>query len=751
VPGDTPYVAEESFPVHIVARPTPEQMPVLMWGVGYGEFEKEIPRLKRIGFTHALGVGADFGKIWDEGKPTLANQESRIPEHRAALDKGLIEGVYACASLSPGRWAREKEELQRVDREGEPYAKHDVCGLLDEVKQFCHNVGASVAQTYGDYPAFDSALIHTEVRGEGNPCFHEHGRAAFREATGLEIPEEVVIKNGVEYGKLPNFPEDRVIEDDDPLYLYYKWYWQHGDGWNALNTALHDGLKSTGREDLWTFHDPAVRVAKVLGTGGGVDYLSQWTYSYPDPIRLATPTDEMLAMVKGSPTPGQDLMKMTQIIWYRSQTAPASEESQEQVAKQSVWEDTEPDAAFLTISPMQLREAFWTKIARPIKGIMYHGWQSLVPTDSTSGYRYTHPETQHELTRLVHEVVQPLGPTLRQVPDVQADVAVLQSFASEMFARRGTYGWAHTWIGDMYLILQWAHLQTEILYDETVMEQGLDAYKVLVMPDCEVLTRGVVERVKAFQANGGIVVGDERTCPAITPDITLSVYERTKKADEDKAALQALAAELRGTLDARYQRYADTGNPEVVPRVRRYGTTDYLFLINDNREYGSYVGHYGLVMEQGLPSDATVTVARGAGHVYDLVSGQEVAATVADWKLTMDVHLEPGGGRLLMIAEEPIADVVIEAPEAVSLGEALKVSVTVTGEDGEALDAVVPLMVEIIDPDGQPMEFSGSYGAVGGTVEVTYDTAPNDRPGMWEVRVREPASRKVGRKYVRVR
>ena len=57
-----------------------------------------------------------------------------------------------------------------------------------------------------------------------------------------------------------------------------------------------------------------------------------------------------------------------------------------------------------------------------------------------SGYRYTNPQTQHELRRLVKEVVEPLGPTLMQVPDRKSDVAYLESFASQMFARRGTYG-----------------------------------------------------------------------------------------------------------------------------------------------------------------------------------------------------------------------------------------------------------------------------------------------------------------------
>ena len=54
------------------------------------------------------------------------------------------------------------------------------------------------------------------------------------------------------------------------------------------------------------------------------------------------------------------------------------------------------------------------------------------------------------LARLIHEVVQPLGPTLLQTPAVKSDVAFLESFASEMFARRGTFGWCGGWGGDAY-------------------------------------------------------------------------------------------------------------------------------------------------------------------------------------------------------------------------------------------------------------------------------------------------------------
>jgi hypothetical protein len=44
--------------------------------------------------------------------------------------------------------------------------------------------------------------------------------------------------------------------------------------------------------------------------------------------------------------------------------------------------------------------------------------------------------------------------------------------------------------------------------------------------------------------------------------------------------------------------------------------------VNDRREYGDYVGHHKLVMEDGLPTDAVLTL-RPPGHVYDLVAGRK--------------------------------------------------------------------------------------------------------------------------------
>jgi len=717
-----------------------------MWGVGQGAVVKEIPRLKEIGFTHCLGLGADFGAIWEAGKPTLAAKSETVADARRALNEALANDIGVVAQLSPGHWLKERKDLQRVDRKGQPYKRSDVNAALPGLAEFCQNVGASVAQTYGAFPAFQAALIDTEVRDGSQVSFSTFDQERYRKVSGRDIPSEVTGKNGVDWHKLKDFPADRIIPDNYPLLQFYRWFWTEGDGWNGLHSAVHRGLKSTGRADLWTWFDPAVRTASISGSGGGVDVLSQWTYSYPDPIRLGMPVDELFAMADLA-NPPQRVMKMTQLIWYRSQTAPAAAGTN---ALANPWDDHDPDAAYITIAPMHLREAFWTKIARPVRGIMYHGWQSLVPTGSTGGYRFTHPDTQHELRRLIKQVVEPLGPTLLQVPDRRSDVAFLESFASQMFAQRGSYGWSHGWGGDAYLILHHARLQPEVLYDETVLKRGLEGYLVLVLADCDVLTAGVAKRIKEFQARGGLVIADERLAPGIKADLTIPSYTRTRKPVADKSELLARAAALRKALDGRYTRLADTDDANVIPRCRQAGTSDYVFLVNDHREFGDYVGQHGLVMENGLPSKATLTLRRARGHVYDLVAGREVGTTAVDGQLRLPLDLGPCEGRVFMVTDEAIGNVEISGPAAAKLGESSPCSVVVKSAGGKRIDAVVPLHIEIADPSGRLAEFSGYYGAVAGKLDLKLDLARNDSPGLWRVRATELASRSTTSHYIRV-
>jgi hypothetical protein len=713
--------------ITIAARPLPHTMPVIMWGGGDDNVVKEI------GFTHQLHYPANLRRIWEQGANATAMSPKETLEVRQRYDRMFALGLGAVAYLSPGRYVgTDHPEFNRINRQGKRLSNAN--GLFPRVQQYAYDTGSAVARTFGDLPALQSALVHTEIRDHTEVSLHDIDKAAYRKFSGQEIPEAAVGKRGVAYQTIKGFPKDRIVADNDPLLRYYSWFWKRGDGWYDLNTQVDKGLKSTGRKDIWTFFDPAVRTPSVYGATGEVDYLSQWTYTYPEPEKIGLATDELAAMAAGADKP-QDIMSMTQIIWYRSQTAPLRRPEQGPIANQPAWEKQFPDAQFITISPDILSESLWLKLSRPVKGILYHGWGSLA--GSHRSYRLTNTEARPRLTKLIHDVVQPLGPTLLQVPDAPTDVAFLESFASQMFANRGTWGWGNSWAADAYLISRYAALQPRIVYDETIVQQGLDAYKVLFLTDCDVLSQSVADNIRKWQQRGGIVVGDNRLAPGIEPDILLSSFKRTNQSDQDKTTLLQKAAELRKQLDEFYDRAVDSSNPEVLVRQRRFGNSDYVFVANDHRTFGDYVGQYKRVMEKGLPSTTTIVLNRPRGIVYDLMRRQAVPTTAVGNKLRFNVALGPGEGTAFMVTDVPVGTLQITAPAQVQRGKSLDLRLRLSGANRKPMSAVVPIKLSIRDPQGRESERSGYYGAANGQLAVTLDIAANDAAGQWQIEATE--------------
>lgn len=747
--GSQSTYREETLRVALVGRPLPYRMPVVMWGMGSpASVIEELPRLQELGFTQCLGFWTDYDAIWKAGKPVTPNSPNNIAYAdtvRAMFDTALANNFNIAASLSPGAYLKKKPELARLNRQGKPYARSDANAALPGLAEFSENVGKSVARTYGQHPAFTAALLNTEVRDDSEVSFSEQDFAAYRKATGQEIPKDITNKRGLSWQSLKDFPKDRILSDDDPRLKFLYWFWTEGDGWNNFHTALHRGLKSELPKDkkFFTWFDPAIRAASVPGSGGGVDVLSQWTYTEPSPLRLGYFTDELFALAGLAPQKPQ-VMKMTQLFWYRSTSAPIRKGTAH-IA--SPFDDHDADAAYISIAPMHLRGSFWTKLSRPISGLMYHGWGSLVPTDGTHAYKYTQPDLQTEFRRLHHDVLEPLGPTLLQVPARRSDVAFLDSFTSQMFARRGSFGYAND---EAYLTLLHAQLQPEVVFEDTIRRKGLAGYKVLVLADCDVLPASVAAKIRDFQKQGGLIIGDPNLAPGIKPDVVMAKFTRTRKAAADKAAILANAAELRKALDAHYQCYAETNNPEIVTVVRAAGTSDYVFVINDHREAGTYVGQHGLVLDAGLPSAGTLTLRRGNVRVYDLTTRREVPTTVRDGFTQWPVTLGPCDGNVFLVTDRPIAAVQVALPKESPLGQTLTCGITITDAGKTPVDAVVPVRVTITDPNGRPAEYSGYYGAASGQLKLKLQPATNDTPGIWTVAVQELASGLRSTGYIRV-
>ena len=743
--------AEARFSFTVIRRPNANRFPVLMWG---SVPDATLPRLAELGFTAVFAAGADFKHLWDNPESTDSHDFDSNPSLRQSIATSIENimgaGMEAAANFSPGMWMiYNRPELTRIMRDGSRLNPNrpDICPLLPEVKPFCVRATEALKRTYAQFPPFTMVNLHTELRDNAQPCFHPVDIEAYRKATGQEIPPEVIRKDIVNYKTLPGFPADRIVPDDHPVLTYFRWYWKEGDGWVALNSAMHDAIKKA-RPDILTWHDPAVRVAPVYGSGGRLDMIGNWSYTNPDPIRIGLTTEELLTMAQGR----QKVFQMIQAIWYRSRTAPKDRRvATERAGAANPWDDHDPDADYITPSPAHMTEGFWTAISRPIRMIGYHGTGSLL-AGFPGAYKLTHKDTADALGRVHGEVLQPFGPMLLQIGSRPADVAFLESFASQIFAQQGTFGQANGNIGAFWLASQYAGIQSDIVYEETIMECGLDAYKLLVLPSCVVLPRSVFEKIVAFQQRGGIVLSDDLIAPALKSDIVIPHCPVAALEGEPwKSATLAIGAQMRKALQGKYTPFAQSENPEVVLYTRERDGVQYLFAINDRRQFGDYVGRYRMVMEDGLPAETTITVQRAGVKVIDLVAGKEVPVESSLGVTRFRANLEPGGGKIFVIADRLPASVAIMGPERMDRGKTATFDISFQDASGAPVAPVVPFEIRIEDPAFRSAEPSGFYAAVGGKARVTFDLAENERTGVWRVVVTERIKGVSETLYIRVR
>ncbi|MBN1555476.1 MAG: hypothetical protein JXA11_12080 [Phycisphaerae bacterium] len=749
-PGTEELPSRKTFRIRIVPRPSPLRMQTFMlWG------DMPLDTLQEVGLnTFTPGTSgrnmADTQSTWEaDGPLERPMDDDSMGRMFMLLNEALARGLDVYARCEPpGRIAswQKIRKYYRVDNRGKQYKDRIRQNVLHpDLQAYANRYGASLGRAYGDFPAFIGAFVHSEERGRTTaPSFDKYSRDAFQKDTALKIPPQVSgPKNsrGLHYKNLRDFPADRVIREDDPLYVYYRWFWKTGDGWNSLNTRVRRGMEAEMKRPAWSFHAPAVRVPSVYGSGGDITHLGQWSYAFPGPINYDMPTNELLAMAHGT-APPQEVLPIISVFLPRVFVMPADPKELEKYTQT----DLDPHAAYYPMTADQMRGAFWNTISYPVQGVGWYGIANLIP--DTEGEGYHSPELLPEMTRLLRNVVAPLGPTLLQVPDRPADVAFLESFSSEMFAGRGTYGWGYRgWSDKVYRMLLHAHVQPDIIYEETVLKQGLDQYRMLVMMHCDVLPKSVVKKVLAFQKRGGIIVGDSHLPPAIRPDLLIRDDRRTSSADSIAREVKG-ALKLRKKLNHHYLRYVDCKDPEILLRVRQYGDSDYIFVINNHLRAGDYLGRYGRIREYGVPAKTKVFVRRKKGYVYDLVNGETIPVDSIGGMLRIPIELGPCQGRLLMITDAKIEGVTIDAPDEMRRNTPVKISLRVVDENNQPVKAVIPLRVDITNAEGQPAEFSGFYGAKDGCLTIEIIPALNDILGEWTITVTELASGNQVRKHV---
>ncbi|MBO5762025.1 MAG: hypothetical protein J6S53_10850, partial [Lentisphaeria bacterium] len=435
---------------------------------------------------------------------------------------------------------------------------------------------------------------------------------------------------------------------------------------------------------------------------------------------------------------------MIQGIAYRSVTAPVGKS----VKKLPKWLPRHNAARYITTPPDLMKIALWTIAARQLDGIGLYAWRSIFDSEpfgwsvEKSTYQYTNAQTAGEIGKFFKEVARPLGMILKSVPERPSEVAILDSYSVVLFAQRGTFFGNSNFLSVGSLALSNASFNPVALYEEQIAKKGFGNTKVLFMLCCDVLTKTTFEKVRQFQKQGGIVVADRYLLPGIIPDLVLEEVFRTQDIKVFKKDLDALAARIKKLLAPYVKPYVSSSNKDYRFHTRSHKGNDIVFVINDKRTAGDYVGQYGLVMEKGLPNAGEVVIRRkNTGAVYDLVHHRSVPFQRKDGHTVLQVKTPAAEGHIYLLTEKPLKDLHLTLQSSVKRGGAFSFKVELP-----SYESYLPIEVIVTDPEGKRSDES-CFATLRDGIYVQKALIPgNGKTGKWNIAIRNQANGKIIRK-----
>ena len=724
---------------------------------------QEIAGPAQVGFTQGQ-YGDGKRRFVVDGIPSA--DDPQLAEVMRSLDEALVSGLdFSLGAkrpilLPPGVPA---SEFYRISRDGktpvtyEQYGRTNIAYEVGDTRLlgYVRACWEKWGELLGGHPALTMALPYSEFRDRAVPSRGGDARR-YKAETGRDMPAHYTYGRLVNGGVMHKAHPDGLVDDDDPLLHFYHWYWKDGDGWPRYVSAASDGIRAgvakAGKKSFDTFWDPCVRCPPRWGSGGSVTRIGQWIYADPEPMSVAGPAEEVLAMAAGRP--GQQAFIHTQLMCYRRKIAPPEVE----VGNPPDWWRRYPrDMMFLATPADVFTEATWSMLAKPMAGYTFYPWGSLQETPD--GYDPTDPRLRSAVTRLFREVMLPLGPMLKRLKRLEPDVAVFENFTSVVMSEPFGMGWHAAPV----TFLQRARLDPKVVYEETLERDGFGGIKVLFAPACGFVTKSMAAKLRDFRAKGGILVADGRLAKALEADILVdeqrfaappaydypedeeaqgiksqAIVQNRRKTRTAKLKMCDDAEKLRRALAGRYAARSDSSSPDILVYNRRWQDVNYLFAVSDRRDFGDYVGQWGLLMEKGLPNEGWVsTKDEGVAAVYELSRGGKVAFTKADGKVKVPVRFDTCDGRLFAFLPQEIAAVEATAERK---GDEISVTMKVVDAAGHPVKALLPVEIRVFASDGDEIDGAGFFAAEGGSVSVRVTTRLDDPKGPCKVVCRDRAS-----------
>jgi hypothetical protein len=723
--------AELQEQILLAKRPHPDRLMVWLWG----------------------GSGSQW--YLDHGFTTWSRPSLKDPARAAdILDRGLAAGAECAVWMNGGLREIDTTELSAPDAVNKGvYSWHEkplANPLHPEVARIQNDTNEATMLFLKDFPQMRTVFFNTEVVDALAPNRNEAGIRMIRETLGFSDADIDLVNTITKYGKWqwwpPEYVAPCVISDTDKSYLFRKYAYKQGNGLAAANQRVVDMVKRY-RPDILTITDP-YREAAMYDMFPGLDIVSTWTYTNPDP-KMMLYIETLRAAVK--PT-GQITLHTVTLLNYPGALMPTEE--------------------WTLMGPGRLKVTTWINLSRAPRMLGYYYSSECNPANvDTPRVPYG---TTLALKELSDRVFKPYGPMLTNLDVAPRKIAVLSSDAARLYGTSpgllGSYN--NLQIYNFYSVMAMAHLQADVIFDETIERFGLDAYEVLVLPKCDVLTKSGYDAILRFQRRGGVVIADQYLGPEIPNVLSFGfdfTYRKKVNANaiakntafaewndhlqpgsaeletvegvtalDDQRIMESYAQVLKQGLAGVVEPEVDSDSPTVLLNMLEKHGAKYLVVVNDKRAYDDRVGEHKAVLGKVEPQSATLTLKQWGHpelHAYDMLNRQPLAVEKVGKGYRFPVDLSTLGGTMVALYPAQLESVKVRTHETMHAGLPHAIAVDLTDSRGTPPMGLQPVQVTITDPDGEISASSDYYCAENGRLTVDFTPAVNDVRGRWTVSV----------------
>ncbi|MCC7085071.1 MAG: hypothetical protein IT427_08695 [Pirellulales bacterium] len=678
-----------------------------------------------------------------------------------AMDALLAEGLTAC--IMPDGGLHPDSSYPQDDGEywfkisSDEFAKYS----HDKTRRIANPFHPAVAkrhndaneksmQIVADYPQAATAFFNTELVDVLRINMNRHG---------IQLQQDKLGGLAATTSQ-PKLVQRGVLADDDAGYQANRFFLKSGSGLVVANRRTA-GMIHRYRPDILAINDP-YRQSSVLDAFPGIDVISSWTYTNPDP-KLMLYVETLRAVTRNT---GKIPLSTVTLLNYPGELMPNNQ--------------------WTMMGPGRLAVTTWINLSRAPKMLGYYFSSNCDPFAAFEEDLKTPrqnvdpdllpPETYEKLKELSERVFKPLGPMFKLSELSPRRIAMLTSEASGLYGKQARLlgHYANMQPYHLYTVFAMAQLPADMLFEEHVERGELRDYDVLVLPKCEVLPETVYRKILEFQAHGGIVIADQYLVADI-PGATRVDFDFTYRrkvnaraiatgrgykdwndqlkpstaqleqmtgvsALKDQRRMEAYAAELRQVLSDRIPRRVDCLEPTALLSLLEGAGGQTLVVVNDKRDYDQRVGKFKAVLERNVLQ--TVPVALHDWNypelfVYDMIDRRQLRARRSGDKLLVDVELDELGGKLLALYPVELKAIEAAPAEPMILGKPTHLEVRMRGAGDTPIAGLQPVRVTITDPERRTHEASGHYCLQRGHGTIAFHPAINEPAGTWSVEIED--------------